>query len=336
MTVTTAQAVTLLESVLFESATLAQANAARWVQLSASNTADSTVAGLASAMANSAEAGIAEQVVRYYQGALGRQPDSAEITYYMKIAETGLSASQIAQGAGAVPTSAWNQIAGYFAASPEYQSLTAGGNVITALYENILARAPSSDEVSFYQKALDGGTSVAALLEYFVNSTEYQTKVNAEIASQLAQGYASATPVIVDPPAAAGTVTVKLSTAAGLTVLGNTALSVTPNYEAATATTVFTLSSLNLAGMKITAGTSALTDIVVDSKVTNLTLNGLHDPVTIDLSHFSGTSAVTTSLPAGNENFTYEGLTVHITNSASAIELIGVSFSQITLLPAHS
>src|SRR5579859_3556437 len=121
MSVTTAQAVTLLENVLFESPTIAQANAASWVSQSATNTSLSSVAGLAAAMAATPEGEIAQQVVRYYMGALGRAPRGDEIQYYINVVEAGLTADQLAQGAGAVPGTEWNQIAAYFAASPEFQ-----------------------------------------------------------------------------------------------------------------------------------------------------------------------------------------------------------------------
>src|SRR5579859_4843318 len=120
MSVTTVQATTLLENVLFESATLAAANSAQWVAASQSNAAQSSVGGLAQAMSDSAEAGIADQVVRYYFGILGRVPTGNEVAFYSAVAEAGLTPAQIAQGAGAVPVATWNEIAGYFTASPEF------------------------------------------------------------------------------------------------------------------------------------------------------------------------------------------------------------------------
>lgn len=186
MTVTTAQVTVLLENTLFESPVVAQANTAYWVTISQTDPAASTVSGLAVAMTQSPEAGIAEQVARYYEGALGRVPSAAEISFYVQYAETGLSGAQIAQGAGAVPVAVWGQIAGFFTASPEYVSLMAGGKDIPSLYENILGRTPSAGEVAYYQHLLDGGTPVSALLQYFVNSPEYQAKANAAIATQLA------------------------------------------------------------------------------------------------------------------------------------------------------
>jgi len=183
MSVTAAQATTLLENVLFESATLAAANASGWASLSALNASYSTVASLAAAMAATQEAAIGEQVVRYYEGALGRSPSGAEVAYYVGIAETGLTATQISQGA--VPAATWNTIASYFAASPEFQFATAGTDTVDLLYLNILGRTPSAAELSYYQGLQASGTSVSTLVQYFTTSPEYQAKVNTQIASDL-------------------------------------------------------------------------------------------------------------------------------------------------------
>src|SRR5579859_6249999 len=126
MAVTSAQVIVLLENTLFESPAVAQTNVAQWVTVSQTNPDAATISGLATAMTQSAEAGIAEQVVRYYEGALGRIPSATEISYYVQYAETGLSVAQIAQGAGAVPVAVWGQLAGFFTESPEYVTLMAG------------------------------------------------------------------------------------------------------------------------------------------------------------------------------------------------------------------
>lgn len=186
MSVTTAQTISLLENVLFESPSIASANAAQWVTLSQSDALYSDVAGLAQAMAATSEIGIAKQVVRYYDGALLRSPSGAEVTYYVRIAEAGRTAAQIAQGASGVPQTVWNQIAGYFAASPEFAQLHSGANVVTMLYQDILGRTPSADESAYYQKLLGGGTSVSTLVQYFVTSPEYLGKVRAGIDGDLA------------------------------------------------------------------------------------------------------------------------------------------------------
>lgn len=211
MTVTSAQVVTLLENVLFESATVATANATSLTPIANFNSTTSTVAGLSAYLATLPEATIAEQVVRYYQGALGRVPSPSEIAFYVKYAETGLTAAQIAQGSSAVSTATWSNISGFFASSPEFQKdygltggLTAANEaiVITGFYNNILNRAPSQSEITFYENALNtGGATPATLVQFFTNSPEYTTKANPTIVSNLSAAGVAA----VNTVAAGGT-----------------------------------------------------------------------------------------------------------------------------------
>jgi len=105
MSVTVAQATSLLENILFEPPALAAANAPAEVALSANNFTDSSLGGLAQSIAAMPEATITETVVRYYETLLGRAPAGAEIQSFVSLAETGLSAAQIAQGISAVPAS---------------------------------------------------------------------------------------------------------------------------------------------------------------------------------------------------------------------------------------
>ena len=187
MSITTGQATTLLENVLFESQAVAQTNASYWVGLSQSVAADATIAGAATAMAATAEAGIAEQVVRYYEGALGRIPAGSEVAYYVAFAETGLSQAQIAQGVSGVAQANWNQISADFAASPEFTANYAGASPVSYLYLTILGRSPAASETAYYNAQLTAGAGVSQLLQEFVNSPEYTLKVNPTIAAALAQ-----------------------------------------------------------------------------------------------------------------------------------------------------
>src|ERR1700744_4923352 len=104
MSVTLDQATSLLENVLYESSTVAAQNAQFYVNQSTTNTALSTVSGMASYFSTLAEASIPEQVIRLYEGALGRAPSGSEIAYYVNIAETAggvLTPDQLALGASA-------------------------------------------------------------------------------------------------------------------------------------------------------------------------------------------------------------------------------------------
>jgi len=179
MSITSTQAVSLLENVLFETPATAQANAALWVS-------GAGIAASATAMVATSEAGIAEQVVRFYYGGLGRAPGGAEIAYYVTIAETGLTPAQISQGAAAVSQATWNQIAADFTNSPEFAASNPAGSVVESLYLNILGRAPSASETSYYNAQLNNGAPTSLLLQEFVNSPEYTKAVNGGIATALA------------------------------------------------------------------------------------------------------------------------------------------------------
>ncbi len=195
MTITTAQTVSLLENVLFESSTLANANAAGW--LAQHPQSGGSVYAAATAMATSAESGIAQQVVRYYQAALDRAPAPFEIQYYVAMAEQGLSAAQIAQGAAAVPQSTWNIIAQDFVSAPE-ANLPANSEWasfdVYAFYQNILNRKPSYDEWSAYMAQLNtvNPTPVAAVMQEFANSPEYLQDASPSIVAGLANNGLSA------------------------------------------------------------------------------------------------------------------------------------------------
>jgi len=223
MSVTTAQVVSLLENVLFESSTLAQANAATWVQTSQTVSGDDTVVGLAQAMATSSEASIVQQVVRYYEGALGRAPGGAEIQYYVGLVEAGLTASQVALGASSVSQATWNSIAAGFANSPEFQTISGSNSgVVNALYLNILGRIPAASEAAFYQNQISQGYTNALLVQEFTNSPEYQTQVGSDIRGGLVT-YGSS--VVNGSP----TTTIPLNNTPHITTanLGSTALTVT-------------------------------------------------------------------------------------------------------------
>jgi S-layer protein len=247
MSVGTAQVVTLLENVLFESATLAKANAATWVAQSQSIASEGDVAGLAAAMAASPESSIAQQVVRYYEGALGRAPSGFEISYYVAAVEVGLSAAEIAQGASAVPQASWNIIASDFANSPEFSFISAGPGIVPLLYLNILGREPSAFEVAYYQAQIAAGADETVLIQEFTNSPEFQADVGANITSALASyGAAVATgttPALLPVTTVAETTTV---------VLGKADLD---------ETTSATTKSLVVNGTAATAGQSAVTAV---------------------------------------------------------------------------
>jgi len=328
MTVTSAQVTTLLENVLFESSTQAKANATTWTAIANLSSNTSTVAGLATYLASQPEAGIAEQVVRYYMGALGRVPSAVEIAYYVKIAETGLNASQIAQGASGVAGSTWAQIAAYFAASPEFQTdfglgttgITTANEalVITGFYNNILGRAPTSAEISYYENLLNTGTSAATLIQYFTESPENQAKVDTSIATGLANfgtavaGGSTSTTITVSTPVS--TTSVALTTGVDtLTPTGNVAISGTANGSGATFTpgdsingsgTGNSLSLSDTATVSTTNWTPTSLSGVLVSGVQTVTLSS-SEGITADFTGSQGWTGLTTL------NVTSEGQGTH-------------------------
>ncbi len=175
MSVTTAQMITLLEYVLFETPAEAAANAPYWLGL---QSADSTVPTFAPILGASLEAQVPEQVIRFYEAALGRDPGAAELVYYTAIAENGIDPSLLrGKGIAAVPAAAWNQIAADFANSPEFTADLSGQDAVIVLYQNILARTPSAAEAAYYHQEIAAGASNAQLLQEFVDSPEFQSNV---------------------------------------------------------------------------------------------------------------------------------------------------------------
>ena len=135
----------------------------------------------------------------------GRPASGVEVGYYVAIAEAGLSPSQIAQGASAVSQASWNQIAADFTASPEFSAVHGGGSIVIDLYHTILGREPSAAETAYYDTQLKAGLPTSLLLQEFVNSPEYQNKVNPAIkqalivfGSGVASGQDSPTPTPLD------------------------------------------------------------------------------------------------------------------------------------------
>lgn len=343
MSVTTAQAISLLENVLFESKTLATANAAGWVSLSVLQPSYSTVAGLASAMASTAEATIAQQVIRYYEGALGRAPSGAEVAYYVNIVENGntatgipaMTAAQINDGASAVPAGTWDKIAGFFAASPEFAFASAGGNVVNLLYLNILGRAPNAAEITYYQNLLTAGTTVSTLVQYFTTSPEYQTKVDAQIQTGLttygttvANGGSSTGAVVPVLGGTTGATTVALTT--GVDTITGTA-NVTIN---GTDTTLTALDSIALTGggnvfnlNDVTGSTADLTKLQSVSGVQTLNLTSSKGllAATTDVSSWTGLTAA---------NFKLLGLAANTAVTAAATT--AVSLTAVDAAASHN
>jgi len=339
MTVTSAQVITLLENVLFESATLAKANATSWTAIANLSSSTSTVAGLSAYLASQPEATIAQQVVRYYQGALGRVPSPSEIAFYVNYAETGLTAAQIAQGASAVSTATWTNVSNFFANSPEFKSdygltsgLTAANEaiVITGFYNNVLGRAPTTSEITFYENALSNGATPATLVQFFTNSPEYQAKANATIQTNLGNNGTAAvagtssltsTAPIGGLPAPSVT-NVALTTGAD-TITGGSNFAIS-----GTASTVTALDSIALTG---TGNSLTLTDATAGGKGVDVTLfssvSGVQTLNFVELNEFKG-DALNVS---GWTGLTTANITGYTINSGTTATITAGSSTAVNL-----
>lgn len=247
MTVTSSQALSLLENVLFETPALAQQNVAAWVTVGAPG----GVTNLASAMLDSAEAGIPEEIVRLYEGVLGRDPGEQEIAYYTNLIDQQVTPAQIAAGPSGIPQHVWDTIASYFVSAPEFTS--AGSDVVQTLYKNVLSRTPSADEASYYATQIAHGATAVQLVQDFINSPEYIAKVGPSTGTLLGDYGIAVANNPSSPPA---------SLAAGQALANNGGE--TGVVWSSTAT------SLHI----VTGGTATTNVLILTGSVTSLTLTG--------------------------------------------------------------
>ena len=110
-----------------------------------------------------------DPVIRLYQAAFGRVPESdGALDFY---------ADRLRAGTAAVV-----DIAANFAASPEFAARygTTGPSAayITALYVNVLGRTPAASEVDWY---LNSGMTTAQMLLGFSQSPEFQSRSGAAV-----------------------------------------------------------------------------------------------------------------------------------------------------------
>jgi len=118
--------------------------------------------------------GAAGQAYRLYQAAFGRMPDVAGLGFWIDAMDAGAT----------LPA-----VAAQFLASAElartYGQLSDPA-LITAVYHNVLGRAPDAGGLGFWQDYLDGGGARADLLAAFSESAENQQQTLAAIADGIA------------------------------------------------------------------------------------------------------------------------------------------------------
>lgn len=321
LSITTAQAASTLENVLFESPALAAANA-KTANLSTYASADA----YAQALASSAEFGITAQVIRYYTDALGRIPAGSEIAYYVNLVENGSTAAGIAPmtaaqiAGGTVPQASWNTIATYFAASPEFQkdfglaaansvSVSGQAAMIDLLYANILGRTASAAEVAYYENALDSGFKPSDLVQFFSNSPEFLSDASAKIqadvvayANAIATGTTTNTTAISNEPLVtpAAVYSISHDGQASITEGGSETFTISATNVAAGTTLYYSLSGVTAAEVAggdltgtITLGTYGIATLTV--ALTNPYGQGLSGNLTASISSSATGSALASS-----------------------------------------
>lgn len=110
--------------------------------------------------------GSAGQAYRLYRAAFNREPDEAGVGYWIGKLDAGASLDAVAQS---------------FIWSREFESLY-GANpndeaFLSAVYRNVLHRAPDADGYAYWMKALKGAFDRADLLVLFSESTENVAQV---------------------------------------------------------------------------------------------------------------------------------------------------------------
>jgi hypothetical protein len=107
---------------------------------------------------------VVDQIIREYQAAFNRVPDQAGEAHWVH---------QL--GAGAISL---NQLSTAFASSTEFAALHGGATattpanttLVTAMYENVLQRAPDAGGLAFW---VSSGLNAAQLLQTFAQSSEF-------------------------------------------------------------------------------------------------------------------------------------------------------------------
>jgi hypothetical protein len=112
------------------------------------------------------------QAYRLYTAALGRAPDAAGLGYWIGVLDAGASL---------------HGVANEFVASAEFTALVGAGadngTFLSALYNNILHRAPDAAGLQYWQGILDGGAGRAGVVVAFSEGAENVAQVVGVIAN---------------------------------------------------------------------------------------------------------------------------------------------------------
>lgn len=114
--------------------------------------------------------GNAGQAYRLYRAAFNRKPDSGGLGFWIRGLDGGLSPESMARAFAGSP-----EFAGLYGAAPTH------AQVITALYRNVLHRAPDEGGAAFWLQNLANGMPLEQVLVAFSDSPENRRQVAAEI-----------------------------------------------------------------------------------------------------------------------------------------------------------
>ena len=126
-------------------------------------------------------AGNSGEAYRLYQAAFNRTPDDPGLTFWINVYDSG-SVSLV-------------EMADYFIASTEFQTLYGGPDAVTddefisLLYNNVLNRDPDQEGFDFWAEQASNGLSRADILQYFSESTENTANVADQITDGIWYGY---------------------------------------------------------------------------------------------------------------------------------------------------
>lgn len=112
---------------------------------------------------------VAGSAYRLYQAAFDRTPDTEGLNFWISVMDQGVGLMQISQA---------------FIQSPEYQNLYGESptkdELLIALYQNALNRAPDVEGYQYWMEQMQAGLSTANVLAYFSESTENQLQTQAD------------------------------------------------------------------------------------------------------------------------------------------------------------
>ncbi|WP_439530885.1 DUF4214 domain-containing protein [Pannonibacter sp.] len=268
------------------------AESAQWTALVDSSALTLTQAR--DAIAASGEAKVyVDQIIRIYQAAFGRVPDVTGIDGWVdQLRADATALSKVA--AGFVNSTEWMN---------RYGDNTVNDAVLQGLYQNVLGRTGSAEEIKAWK---DTGQSMTQILIGFSNSAEFQANSDAAVSAlkraagdvttaNLASVYNGTSPLAVDFGGTTYTLTTGIDTLVG----GNGTDKFNGVADGAATNTFGALDSIDGGAgndtitLTNTAGTMTLTTGATVKNVENLVLRSGQNAVTADVQAWSGLQNVT-------------------------------------------